>query len=63
MLMGFSFSCAITKVGEEAVETARFVTLFDKFFDMLNVSIFTNGTIKLKPFNNHTKNHMIFISR
>ena len=32
------------------METARFVSLFDKFFDMLNVSNFTNGAKKLKPF-------------
>ena len=29
-------------VGEEARETAHFVDLMDKWFDALNVSIFTN---------------------
>lgn len=37
-------------VGSEAKETAKFVALFDKFFDLLNVSNFTNGTRKLKNF-------------
>jgi len=32
------------------VETARFVALFDKFFDKLNVSNFIIGARKLKPF-------------
>ena len=36
--------------GEEAVETAKFVGVFDKFFDILNVSNFTNGTKKCKRF-------------
>ena len=38
--------------GEEAVETAKakFVGVFDKFFDILNVSNFTNGTKKRKRF-------------
>ena len=31
------------------IETARVVAVFDKFFDMLNVSNFTNGARKLKP--------------
>ena len=30
--------------GQEAQETAKFVALMDKFFDILNVSNFTNGT-------------------
>lgn len=36
--------------GPEAKETAKFVLLFDKYFDILNVSNFTNGTMELKPF-------------
>lgn len=36
--------------GEKAQETATFVSLFDKFFDMLNVSNFTIGLRKRKPF-------------
>ena len=31
-------------VGDEATETAEFVSKFDSFFDILNVSNFTNGT-------------------
>ncbi len=37
-------------VGPAATETARFVSMFDKFFDMLNVSNFKNGTRYRKPF-------------
>lgn len=36
--------------GNDAQETANFILLFDKFFDMLNVSNFTNGSRKKKPF-------------
>ncbi len=36
--------------GDEAAETAKFVALFDKFFDLLNVRNFTNGTRKRKNF-------------
>lgn len=36
--------------GNEVKETARFVSMFDKFFDSLNVSNFTNGTRHRKPF-------------
>lgn len=36
--------------GLEAKETAAFTMLFDKFFDILNVTNFTNGTRKRKPF-------------
>lgn len=36
--------------GPEAAETAEFVGVFDKFFDLLNVTNFTNGTRKRKPF-------------
>ena len=37
-------------VGPEAQATAEFVQMFDKFFDILNVSNFTNGTYHRKPF-------------
>ena len=37
-------------VGDEAIETAEFVPKFDSFFDMLNVTNFTNGTRYRKPF-------------
>ena len=37
-------------VGSEAQATAEFVQMFDKFFDILNVSNFTNGTYHHKPF-------------
>lgn len=37
-------------VGDEASETAEFISKFDSFFDILNVSNFTNGTRYRKPF-------------
>ena len=37
-------------VGDEATETVEFVSKFDSFFDILNVSNFTNGTRYRKPF-------------
>lgn len=36
--------------GPEAEETAKFVMLFDKFFDIMNVASFTHGTKVRKPF-------------
>lgn len=36
--------------GEKVKETVKFVALFDKFFDLLNVSNFTGGTRQRKPF-------------
>ena len=36
--------------GPEAQGTAKFVAMIDKFFDILNVSNFTNGTRNRKPF-------------
>lgn len=36
--------------GNETQETARFVAMMDKFFDSLNVTNFTNGKVKRKPF-------------
>ena len=37
-------------VGPVAEETAKFAAIFDKFFYLLNVSNFTNGTRYRKPF-------------
>ena len=46
-----SVSTALIKAGSAKVlETARFVGLMDKFFDILNVSNFINGTRKRKRF-------------
>ena len=36
--------------GEDAEGTANFVMMFDKFFDCLNVTNFTNGAKARKPF-------------
>ena len=36
--------------GTEVEETERFTATFDKFFDALNISNFTNGVHKRKPF-------------
>ena len=36
--------------GVDAEETAKFVLLFDMFFDSLNVTNFTNWARKRKPF-------------
>jgi len=36
----------------EADETARFVDIFDKFFDAVNVSNFDSGKKERKPFKN-----------
>ncbi len=36
--------------GPEAQETAKFVRMFDKFFDAMKVSNFTNGKHSQKPF-------------
>lgn len=38
------------KGGTEATETAKFVGMFDKFFDVLYVSNFSNGRKARKPF-------------
>lgn len=35
---------------EEAFETAYFIQKFDKFFDLLNVSSFSQGKLKRKVF-------------
>ena len=37
-------------VGSEATETAKFVGIFDKFFDLLNVRNFVSGVRYRKPF-------------
>ena len=37
-------------VGKAATETARFVDIFDKFFDILNVNNFTAGARNRKRF-------------
>ncbi len=34
----------------ETTETRKFVLMFDKFFDILNVSSFVEGKRKRKPF-------------
>ena len=36
-------------VGPQASETAQFAAIFNKFFDILNVSNFTNGTRYRNP--------------
>ena len=41
----------------EVTETVKFVALFDKFFDCLNISNFTNGTLKRKAFK-HPYHHV-----
>ena len=38
------------KFGEDACETANFVEKMDRFFDCFNVSSFTAGKEKRKPF-------------
>lgn len=44
-------SKALEKTGGAEVKgTAKFVEMLDKYFDCLNVSNFTNGTVKRKPF-------------
>ena len=44
-------SKALTLVGgDETIETVRFTSMMDKFFDTLNVMNFTNGKMKRKPF-------------
>lgn len=48
-----SVSKALTLYGgEETEETALFVIMFDRFFDCLNVSNYTNAKRKLKVFQN-----------
>ena len=46
-----SVSQALTLYGgDEAKETAKFTLMFDKFFDCLNVSNYTDGKHHRKPF-------------
>lgn len=46
-----SVSKALMLTGSPEVQgTATFVLMFDKFFDMMNVGNFTNGTRYRKPF-------------
>ena len=46
-----SVSKALTLYGgDKAEETAKFAEIFDKFFDCLNVSNFTDGKYNRKPF-------------
>ena len=50
-MLSDSVSKALMKTGgEEAVETARFVGLIDKFFDCLNVNNYVNGKRNRKAF-------------
>ena len=50
-VMSDSVSKALRLLGGTATEeTAKFVEMFDKFFDALNVSKFTNGKQNRKPF-------------
>ena len=46
-----SVSKALTLTGgSEVAETAHFINMMDKFFDTVNVSNYTNGIRKRKPF-------------
>ena len=36
--------------GDDVVETVRFITMMDKFFDCLNVNNFSTGNKNKKPF-------------
>ena len=46
-----SVSKALTTIGkDETEETAKFVDMFNKFFDCLNVSNFTAGMHSRNPF-------------
>ena len=36
--------------GEEVAETVQFIKMIDKFFDTLNVTNFSSGKLKRKPF-------------
>lgn len=59
MLICFSFMQVLSESagkalqlfgGPDTSETAKFILNFDRFFDILNVSNFHNGTRKHKPF-------------
>ena len=50
-LLSETVSKALRLSGEPAVqETAKFVSMFDKFFDALNVSNYNSGVKKMKTF-------------
>ena len=50
-LLSESVSKAVELIGgAEASETARFLLMFDKLFDSLNVSTFSEGCQSRKPF-------------
>ena len=36
--------------GKEVAETVKFVRMMDKFFDCLNVTNYSSGKLKRKPF-------------
>ena len=36
--------------GDDVVETVRFITMMDKFFDCLNVNNFSTGNKNKEPF-------------
>lgn len=43
--------------GPEAEETAHFVSMFDKFFDCVNVGNFDDGKFKRKVFQQPYRSH------
>ena len=47
--------------GSEAEETAKFTTLFDKFFDCMNISNFTNAKSTESVFKHHTAQPQTFV--
>ena len=50
-LLSETVSKALRLSGDPAVqETAKFVSMFDKFFDALNVSNYNSGVKKMKTF-------------
>lgn len=48
--------------GPAAEETAKFILIFDTFFDILNVTNFTNGTRYKKPFLRHKEDARLKVS-
>ena len=47
-MLSESVAKALRQEGEEFEETAQFIEMFDKFFDILNVSSISEGQKKLK---------------
>ena len=47
-MLSESVAKALWQEGEEFEETAQFIEMFDKFFDILNVSSISEGQKKLK---------------